>query len=140
MNNIISVIFIIASVAGFSCKTERKHDKNYNNGGFFLDGIKGNDRNNGNVKNPVKTIARLNELLESKLDNVYISGGQIYDGTLIIRNTSAGEENPVSVSSVGEERAVINGGDGAAIRIEKCRHIRVSNIDIKGNEIGRASC
>ncbi|HUV00552.1 MAG TPA: right-handed parallel beta-helix repeat-containing protein [Bacteroidales bacterium] len=133
MNNIITVIFIIASVAGFSCKTEKKQDKNYNNGGFFLDGIKGNDRNNGNVKNPVKTITRLNELLESKLDNVYISGGQIYDGTLIIRNRSAGEEDPVSVSSVGEERAVINGGDGEAIRIENCRNIRVSNIDIKGN-------
>ncbi len=133
MNNIITVVFIIASFSLFSCKSERKPDKNYHHGGFFIDGIKGDDKSKGDVKNPVKTIARLNELLQGKVTNVYISGGQVYDGTLIITNKSGSDADPISVSSVGEARAIINGGNGEAIRIENCRNIRVSNIDIKGN-------
>jgi Right handed beta helix region len=130
MKNIISAFFLIAIQFLISCKSGNKSEPL---DGYFLDGRKGSDRSSGDQRNPVKTIARLNELLEGELKNVYISGGRVFNGTLIIRDKSADDATPVSVSSVGGQRALINGGNGEAIRIENCRNIRISNIDIKGN-------
>lgn len=101
--------------------------------GYFIDGKNGDDNNNGDSGHPVRTLSKLNELLSFELKNVYITGNQVYEGTLIIKDKAAGSDNPVSISSAGKKRAVINGGAGEAVRIENCRNIRVTNIDIKGN-------
>ncbi len=71
--------------------------------------------------------------MESRVKNVCFAGGQAYEGTLIIRNASGSDSDPVFVSSTGKDRALINGGNGEAIRIENCRNIRVNNFDIRGN-------
>ncbi len=102
-------------------------------GGYFIDGQRGDDKNNGDSGHPVRTLARLNELLSVELKNVHLTGGQVYEGTLTIKDKEAVPGNPVSISSAGRGRAVINGGNGEAVRIENCRNIRVKNIDIRGN-------
>jgi hypothetical protein len=130
IKKIISAFFLIILFSAISCTSDRKPKASE---GYFIDGRKGSDKNNGNARNPVRTITRLNELLETKVNNVYISGGQIYEGTLTIRNASGNDSDPVCVSSTGKERAMINGGNREAIRIENCRNIRVSNIDIRGS-------
>jgi hypothetical protein len=130
MKYIFSVIIIAILFVAVSCGHRSKSGPPE---GYFLDGTRGNDKNSGDAKNPVRTIVRLNELLAGNVKNVYISGGQIYYGTLLIKDKSANGKYPVLISSAGKERAVINGGNGEAIRIENCRNIRINNIDIKGN-------
>ncbi|MCX6301085.1 MAG: right-handed parallel beta-helix repeat-containing protein [Bacteroidia bacterium] len=134
MKNIPAIIFLIVLLSAFSCKSERNLNPP---AGYFIDARRGDDNNSGDAKNPVKTITRMNELLLGKTSSVYFSGGQIYEGTLIIKDGRGNDKDLVYVSSTGEERAIINGGNGEAIRIENCRNIKVSNIDIKGN--GRKS-
>ncbi|MFH0842290.1 MAG: right-handed parallel beta-helix repeat-containing protein [Bacteroidota bacterium] len=102
-------------------------------GTYFIDAQRGDDKNNGESRHPVRTLARLNELISVELKNVSLAGGQVYEGTLIVKDKEADPGNPVLISSTGRERAVINGGNGEAVRIENCRNIRVTNIDIKGN-------
>ena len=123
-------LIIISLLPAVSCRSDMNRRVP---GGYFIDGNKGDDENSGASGHPVRTLARLNELLSAELRNAYLAGGQVYEGTLIIKDKDAGSGSHVSVSSTGEERAVINGGTGEAIRIENCRNIRVSNIDIKGN-------
>jgi len=96
---------------------------------YYLDGIHGDDNNPGNKNNPIKTITELNLRLQKKASSVYFSSGQVFDGTLIF----IGITGPYNISSVGGGRAVINGGNNEAIKIENCKNLWITNLDLKGN-------
>jgi len=98
MRKILITIIIIVSVSGFSCKSGRKSDIKSATVGYFIDGRGGNDTNYGDLEHPVRTIDRLNKLLQEKTGNIFFTGGQIYNGTLLVRNSTGENRDTVCIS------------------------------------------
>jgi len=133
MGKLIQIVIIIVCLSALSCRNNIRPGNIVNSRGYYIDAEKGDDKNNGSFTGPVITIDRLNELLQEETGNVFFAGGQIYNGTLIVRNSMGENRDTVCISSRGKKKAIINGGPGEAIRIENCRNIRISNIDARGN-------
>ncbi len=100
---------------------------------YFVDGVKGNDKNTGKNGEPIKTIPEINKRLQKKALSVYFAGGQVFNGTLVLSHIEGTKTHPVIISSDDEVRADINGGNNEAIHIENCRYVRVKYLDITGN-------
>jgi len=122
-----AVYFLIIMLLFVSCDTERS--RSFPTEACYVDGIHGDDNNPGNKNRPIKTIAELNLRLQKKASSVYFTSGQVFNGTLIF----IGINGPYRISSVGGGRAEINGGNNEAIKIENCKNLRISNLDLKGN-------
>lgn len=133
MGKLIQIVIIIVCLQALSCRNNIRPGHIVNFKGYYIDAEKGDDKNNGSFTNPVKTIDRINELLQEKSGNIFFSGGQIYEGTLIVKYKPGRNRDTVIISSTGKERAIINGGSEEAIRIENSRNIRISNIDVRGD-------
>ncbi len=131
MKNSFITIFIFVIVTLISCRNE---DQNYDSEKvYYIDAERGNDKNNGRFNNPVKTIDRLNELIAEEPGNIFFEDNQIFDGTLRLTNGKDEGKDTILITSSGRDRALINGGDGEAIRIENCSRILICNIDTKGD-------
>ena len=126
---IIIVFFIIVTFISCWNKDQNRDSAKV----YYIDAERGDDKNNGRFKNPVRTIDRLNELIAQKPGNIFFEGSQIFDGTLRLTNIKDEGEDTIRITSSGTGRALINGGDGEAVRIENCSSIRISNIDTKGD-------
>jgi len=100
---------------------------------YYIDSIKGNDKNPGTYLKPIKTIEELNLRLKKKPGNVIFTGGQVFKGTLILNGIKGADLKPFKICSSGSARAVIHGGNSEAIKIENCEYILVSNLDLVGN-------
>ena len=133
MGKLIQIVIIIVCLPALSCRNNIRPGNIVNSRGYYIDAEKGDDKNNGSFTDPVKTIDRLNELLQEETGNIFFTGGQIYNGTLIIRNSTGENRDTVCICTRGKKKAIINGGPGEAIRIENCRNIRISNIDARGD-------
>jgi hypothetical protein len=131
------IIFSILAVTG--CKffrSEKKSDssaEHVDESGYFIDGTHGSDRNPGTIKKPLKTITELNRRFQKKAANISFAAGQTFNGRLVIDRIKGSERNPVKIKSWGKGRAVINGGNGEAIKIENSQNIWILDLDIKGN-------
>lgn len=128
------IYFLIISLLSVSCGRERSRKYRERSRPFpteacYVDGIRGDDNYTGNKNKPIKTIAELNLRLQKKASSVYFTSGQVFNGTLIFN----GINGPYKISSLGGGRAVINGGNSEAIKIENCRNIWITNLDLKGN-------
>ncbi len=131
---IYSFVIILFLFAGCrSSVSGRKTPAGQVNDAYYVNALSGDDSNNGTKSHPVKTIARLNQLLNSKALSVYLAGSQTYQGTLILKNIAGKVDAPFFVTSAGSGRAVINGADSEAVHIENCRNISVKNIELRGN-------
>jgi len=138
----LKVFFLIISLLSFiSCRSFRNDKKlfisekdNIENV-YFIDGNSGSDNNPGTIKKPLKTINELNLRLQKRASDVCFAGGQVFDGTLILNGINGTKTNPITINSCGASKAVINGVNAEAIKIENCRNILISNLDVKG--IGR---
>lgn len=71
--------------------------------------------------------------LKKKAADIYLAGGQVFDGTLVLNGIIGTNSNPVKISSWGIGRALINVGKSEAIKVENCKNLLISNLDIKGN-------
>lgn len=118
--------FVVISLAG--CKYNP-----VNNRGYFLDAKKGKDRNSGSQKKPLRTIGEVNKRLRMKASGVNLAGGQVFEGTLILDSIKGSFIDTIVISSYGEGRAVINGGNNEAIKITACSYIKIKGLDLKGN-------
>ena len=126
----------LLSVAG--CKSHRSDNKVVNSGNdhtvvYYIDGINGNDKNPGTLKKPVKSIGEINVRLQKKTADIFFAGGQIYDGTLLLNGINGTNIEPVRINSFGKGRAVLNGGNNEAIKVEKCRYLLISDLDVRGD-------
>ncbi|HWB27204.1 MAG TPA: right-handed parallel beta-helix repeat-containing protein [Chitinophagaceae bacterium] len=92
----------------------------------------GSDANEGTQAAPFKTLGKLTHTHLQPGDTVYLQGGQTFDGTLFIDSAAGTHENPVVITSSGNGRAVINGGDSNAIALYKCNFIKLVNIHCQG--------
>jgi hypothetical protein len=104
---------------------------------YFLNAIKGVDSNPGTAAQPIKSIAELNRRLRKRAADINFAGGQIFTGTLILKNIPGLESRPLRINSWGDGRASINGADSAAIVMVNCKNFWITDLDIKGN--GRKS-
>ncbi|MCJ7448414.1 MAG: right-handed parallel beta-helix repeat-containing protein [Bacteroidales bacterium] len=100
---------------------------------IYIDDQTGNDRNPGTIKKPLRTIPEVNKRIQEKPASLYFAGGQIFEGNLILQNLKGSEADSIFIGSYGKGRAIINGVDREAIRIENCSYIRIENLDLKGS-------
>jgi hypothetical protein len=124
--NIFFFFLFIVCCAGCSSNQNSGDD-------IYLNNVQGNDRNNGDIKHPLKSISRLNELLKQKTLNVFFAGGQVFDGTVIVRNLAGSVSDSIRIGSYGSGNAVINGGKAEALKVEKCNYLIISNLDLSGD-------
>lgn len=126
MNRFLLPLLVILSISLFSCKNKSVSD-------IFVNAKTGNDEYPGTIKRPIKTISEGNKRLLQKPSSIYFAGGQVFEGTLILDKIQSADSIPIVIGSYGEGRAVINGGDKEAIRIENCRNISTENLELKGS-------
>lgn len=100
---------------------------------IYIDARYGNDSDAGTFRKPIKTISELNRRLQEKPANVYFSGNQAFEGSLVLNNLHGSEDSPIRISSPGRKRSKINGGNNEAIRITDCSYVIVSDLMLRGN-------
>jgi hypothetical protein len=119
-------LLLILSVSSFCCKNNSTSE-------IYVNDKTGNDTYTGTLKRPLKTISEVNKRLQQKPLSIFFTGGQVFEGTLVLNNIQSNDSIPIVIGSYGEGRAVINGGSKESIRIENCKNIRVENLDLKGS-------
>ena len=75
----------------------------------------------------------MNLKLQKKPGHIFFAGGQVFEGTLVLKNIKGQDSTPVRINSWGDGRAVIDGKNAEAIIIDSCENIWISDINIKGN-------
>jgi len=100
---------------------------------YYINFDEGNDKFPGSIKKPIKTISELNDRLKTKPANIFFAGGQVYDGTLLLKNINGADSIPVVIGSYGKGRPVINGGNYEAVRIDNCKNIRITGLTVMGS-------
>lgn len=93
---------------------------------------KGNDKNNGSVNHPLKTLSIIKTINIKPGDSILLKGGETFNDSLII-STNGTMAAPVLISSYGNSNAVINAADQSAVIIFQSSFIDVSNIICKGS-------
>lgn len=100
---------------------------------YYVDAQLGNDTNTGTLKKPFKTIERVNSLQLQAGNSVLFGGGQTFAGTLRLKGLTGTKEQPITIGSYGNERAIINGENGNAIQADSCSWLQVKNLIVTGN-------
>lgn len=100
---------------------------------YYINSQTGDDSNPGTLEKPFKTIERVNALKLSAGNSVHFAGGQTFTGNLHFTGVSGTKENPVVISSYGNDRAIIDGRTGTALKADSCSWLQVKNLNIVGN-------
>jgi hypothetical protein len=124
-----AIILVISSLTVAFCKSNRTDSTDV----YYIDSSVGNDHNPGTPRKPLKTIAELNSRLLKKAASVCFAGGQIYEGTLRLKDIRGTITNPLIITSSGKGRAVINGENREALLVESCENLCIKDLDIRGN-------
>jgi len=128
MNISVGKIFIVAFIF-YSCGTARLQGK----ASVYYFSASGNDGNDGSIDSPWKTISKLNAIQLKAGDSVRFEGGQTFAGNIIIDSADAGVNGkPVTITSYGKGKAIIDGGNGTAITISNTKFIAVNNLQFRG--------
>ncbi len=130
MNKILTTLILVSLFIG-SCRNIEKDGSPVRD--YYLDNQLGNDKNPGTLRKPIKTISELNARLASQPGNIYFTAGQTFEGTLLLTGVKGNDSLPLLISSVGEGRATLDGGNCESIRIKSCENIRISNVDLRGS-------
>jgi hypothetical protein len=94
----------------------------------------GNNMNDGSHANPWKTIDKLNSMQLKPGDTVYFEAGQTFDGSILIDSVDSGSgDKYIVITSYGNGKAVINGGDSTALTAYKAKFMQVSNLRFLGS-------
>ncbi|MGC1391569.1 MAG: right-handed parallel beta-helix repeat-containing protein [Bacteroidales bacterium] len=100
---------------------------------YYVDARNGNDNYPGTIRKPIKSIGELNFRIKRKAADICFGGEEVFDGTLLLSDIKRNDTNPIKITSRGTGKAVINGANAEAIKIENCQNILITNIDIKGS-------
>lgn len=100
---------------------------------YYVDGQLGNDTNPGTLDKPFKTIGRVNSLQLLAGNSVFFAGGQTFAGTLQFKELKGTKEQPITIRSYGNGRAIINGENGNGIQASDCSWFQVKNLIVNGN-------
>ncbi len=100
--------------------------------------ISGKDGNDGTIGHPFKTISKLNSLHLQPGDIIYLKGGDIFNGSILVDSSEAGmRNNPIRIRSYGNGYPVINSSDSTALTIYKSKYVEISKLILAGS--GRKS-
>lgn len=127
MNKLLTLLILFTFLFG-SCRK----DSSYKAREYYLNYQLGNDKNPGTFRKPIKTISELNTRLVLQPGNIYFTSGQTFEGTLVLNAVQGTDSLPLLITSIGEGRATVNGGDYESFRIKNCENIRISNLDLTG--------
>ena len=129
MKNHLTIFIVLFAFAFTSCKNYRQ-DPGIT---YYINSDEGDDKFPGTINKPIKTISEANNRIRSTPGNILFAGGQVFDGTLVLKNIQLTDPSLVLIGSYGKGRSVINGGNNEAIRIESCHNIRIDSLKIMGN-------
>lgn len=94
----------------------------------------GNDAAPGGLRNPWKTIERLNQASLKPGDRVFFEGGKVHAGTIRLDSGDRGSaERKVTIASYGKGKATIDGGHGRALSADGCSHIQIRGLRFAGS-------
>ncbi len=94
----------------------------------------GSDANPGSQVKPWQTIARVNSADLCPGDKVLFEGGKTFPGTILLDNKDSGAAgNRVELSSYGEGKATIDGGDDSGLMARGCSHLAITNLKFIGS-------
>src|SRR5689334_8579152 len=93
----------------------------------------GDDRADGTVGRPFRTIFRANELRLNPGDRLLFEGGQTFEGNLVLDELDAGTESlPVRISTFGSGRATIRAGEGTGVFVKNAGGVELSDLVVLG--------
>ncbi|WP_337041065.1 right-handed parallel beta-helix repeat-containing protein [Emticicia sp. 17c] len=97
----------------------------------------GDDNNNGlSVATAWRTIGKLNTIILKSGETVLFEGGKVFDGTIILDSLDGGTRtNPLTISSYGNQRAIINAADNRGLWAYNCAGIRVKKLVFNGSGV-----
>jgi len=116
----------------FACRQNSQPGQSRQGNAYYIS-ASGNDSDAGTKDKPWKTIDKLNHALLVAGDIVYFEGGQTFNGSIFIDTILATDKSPVTITSFGNGRAVINGGDSIGLAIFKSSHIHIHNVNFTGS-------
>lgn len=116
----------------FSCASNINQGQVTNSAGttYFVSNS-GNDNNPGTEEKPFKTIQKINSIVLEPGDALFLKGGETFNGKLSIRLNGTSSDS-ILVSSYGQGRALIDGGNDQAISVAG-KYFRLSNLNAKGS-------
>jgi hypothetical protein len=124
----ITIIFSLYCCSGNSDSLKKSLGRSY----YLSPG--GDDGNPGTLAKPLKSLTNLNSIRLNPGDNVFLEGGKVFNGTLILDSLDKGNrDNKVLVSSYGSGRAVINAGNAEGLIVANCGEFVFCNVDIVGS-------
>ncbi len=100
---------------------------------YYVDGQLGNDTNPGTLDKPFKTIKWINSFQLHAGNSVLFAGGQTFAGTLQFKGLTGTKEQPITIGSYGNGRAIINGENESSIQASVCSWLQVKNLIVTGN-------
>jgi hypothetical protein len=93
----------------------------------------GNDRAEGSIGHPWKTLGPVNALVLKPGDSVLLHGGQNFSGTLVLGPGNAGNAARwILIASYDKGTATIQAGDSSAILIRQTHFISIRNLHLAG--------
>lgn len=125
----ITFFFIVAGMT--SCVGV--NDDQLSGRSFYIheDGV---DTNVGTEKSPWRTIAKLNEVDFEPGDTLHFQGGGTFAGTLQLDSIDSGNESLfVVLTSYGEGKASIRGGNEMAIILNQANYVSVQRLHLVGS-------
>ena len=122
-----SLLFLLAVLFTGSCSNE-----------YYLS-PDGDDTHSGkSIKKAWKTIEKVNNTAFKPGSEILFQGDAVFEGTIQFSREDRGTASKrIMISSYGEGKAVINGGDREGLVAEGCDNLTLSNLIIKGS--GRKS-
>jgi hypothetical protein len=123
-----AVIFLFSSCSGNSGFPKHLPGKSY-----YIS-QEGDDGNPGTLSEPFKSLQKVNSLALNPGDKIFLEGGKVFKGPLILDSLDKGKKaSRVQISSYGTGPAVINGADAEGIIVTGCEEFVVRNINVTGN-------
>ncbi|HEY5464997.1 MAG TPA: right-handed parallel beta-helix repeat-containing protein [Hanamia sp.] len=98
--------------------------------------VKGDDKNEGSMERPLRTIAHLDVMKLFAGDSLFFKAGEIFHGNLAIDSIQPGIKGIhhfLVLTSYGHGAATIDAENGTAIEINNLSFVNINNITCKGS-------
>ena len=106
------------------------HDSTSKKASYYFS-ITGDDKNDGSLKYPFKTIDHLNTIHFNAGDSILLKAGEVFSGSISIK-TNGTAEMPVVLASYSNGEAIIDARNETAVSIYESSYININNIICKG--------
>ncbi len=107
---------------------------NFGKGRSYYLSISGDDKNDGSLKHPFKTVQHFNALKLNPGDSIFFKAGEIFIGNVIFDSSKSGTiAKPVAITSYGSGRSIINAVNETALSNYNVSYLKINNLICKGS-------